>query len=154
MNNLTTEQMQEVAQTFIDSYAHVLANYIGETKDNITKFTADIVLRHKSYMLVGYEGLPNITDIVFNNEEYRDFILTLHYTFFSRWGQNEATLRGLIGNLARGVGISNLLEMNALPKPINSRLLFETTAVEILTANKWLIIILLLQLFIVIDTKL
>lgn len=149
--NITTDAMMEVASVFIESFNHVVSNYVGESKNHAKLFTANIILKEKPYMIVSLEGLPHITEIVFGSDANRDFILTLSFTFFSRWGHSEREVYGLINNLARGVSNANALTLNAMPKDISSRLVSSENAAEILEANKWLIVIILMQLFITVE---
>lgn len=152
MPNINTIDMVDVATTFQDSVSHVLSNLVLESRQNIKHYIATIVLLEKPYILVGKEGIQRAIELVFLKEEYRDFIFTLHYTFFSRWGNDVNMFNGLIGNLARGIALSNLSTNSIMPKDINYRLTTEELANDILLANTWLVIVILLQLFINVDT--
>jgi hypothetical protein len=154
MANIDTDKMISAAETFSDSYTHVMNNYVAETKNRILLFVMDIILREKPYMLVSREGLPAIMNTVFSSDEIRDFVFTLQFVFFSRWGGTASDVEGLVGNLARGVGIANVGKVNAVPSDINARLSNETEVTELLTYNKWLCVILMLQLFVSLDEKL
>lgn len=151
MSNLTTVEMIEASETFVDSLTHVLGNYLPESKIAIQTFIAEILLKEKPYMLVSPEGIARIQQQVFASEVHRDFIFTLHFTFFSRWGHTDSSVAGLIGNIARGVAMSNVMDGNEMPAPIRSRLHTFASAERILLANQWLVIVLMLQLLVVAD---
>jgi hypothetical protein len=154
MSNINTDGMISAAETFRDAYEHVLGNLVADTKERTIKFVMEIVLRQKPYMMVSKEGLPKIMDVVFSSDEIRDFIFTLHFVFFSRWGNEDQDVNGLIGNLARGAGLASFGKLNAIPVPINDRLTGVDDVNQILMDNKWLTIILMLQMFVVLDKEL
>ncbi len=152
MTHLSTEQMVIVAETFQESLQHVLSNYLGETKTDIQLFVAEIVLKNKPYMLVTEEGLQHAVNLVFTNEQHRDFIFTLAFTFFARWGESDMHVTGLAENLARGTSqVHHNLEYNAVPDQLTMRLSTMEDTKLLLEANKWLMIVFLLQLFIGLD---
>ncbi|EKD22609.1 MAG: hypothetical protein ACD_84C00038G0006 [uncultured bacterium] len=148
MAYLNTNEMQEAAEVFVEAFGHVLGNFLGDSKSEIKKFAAELILREKPYMMVTEEGIPRIQQMVFIREDYRDFIFTLHYTFFARWGHSANAVDGLIGNIARGVALSNLTTYSAMPKELATRLPTEENAISILKANNWLVIVMLIQLFV------
>lgn len=153
MANLTTDQMVVVATVFQESYAHVLSNSIEDTKIDRMRFVAGIVLQEKPYLLVTEEGIQRLISLVFADERNRDFIFTLSYTFFSRWGEDDLSVKGLAENLARGVSQASAIyganqDINAIPHEIAIRLTPNNVAKDLIESNKWLMIILLLQLFI------
>lgn len=157
MPNLLTAEMIEVADVFQGSFAHVMSNIIGDAKPVIQNFVTSVVLQEKPYLLVTPEGLTHAINLVFTQEAHRDFIFNLTFVFFSRWGGNEDAVQGLIANVARGATqtyIDNkkqtyMDQLCAIPKEISTRLSAYSDVAALLTANKWLLMLLLLQLFIV-----
>jgi hypothetical protein len=151
IHNLTTEQMMIVGETFVDSFQFVISNYLPDSKISIKQFITELVLKNKSYMLVSHEGVPYASNLIFSDESHRDFIMTLHFTFFARWGHLDKDVDGLISNLARGASMMNVRQLNAMPSDINTRLTDIETTKSLLDANRWLIVILLIMLFISAD---
>lgn len=154
MYNLNSIQMDEVRRVFIESFQQVISNYLDESRSNIKLFVSELILREKSYMLLSYEGLPRLKQMVFGVENNRDFIFNLHFTFFSRWGQSDNDVTGLIANVARGVALSSpttTSELNAMPDDFTKRLINVNSATTLLSSNKWILIILLIQLFVAMD---
>ena len=151
MANIDTDSMIVAAEVFQDSLNHVLGNLVGESKTSIKEFIVNYLLFHKPYMLVTPEGLPIAIDLVFGKEEYRDFIFNLHFVFFSRYGNGINEVNGLIENLARGLSFYNVSPDNYMPKEINTRLSTESNAFSLLAANKWLVSLVLISLFVNVD---
>lgn len=140
--------MVEIAQIFQDSIFHVLMNMLDEDRSIIASDISIILLSEKPYMLLTYEGILRITDLVFSKENIRDFILNLHFVFFSRLGNSKDYINTLINNLAFGISLNSGSEFNCMPDDISKRLVKETNANDILNGNKWLIIILMIHLFV------
>jgi hypothetical protein len=149
MMSISTERMIEAADVFKGSYDHVIQNTFGDTHNNVIKFVADIVLRTKPYLLLTHSGLSHIAETVFTNEEHRDFVLMLAFTFFSRFGGPDEDVSGLAYNLAKGAGQKTTSgEYGLIPNQINERLITTEDAAMVLLENKWLMVLLLLQLFV------
>jgi len=153
MANLDTDSMIVAAEVFQDSLNHVLGNLVGDSKLSIKEFIINILLFQKPYMLVTPEGLSVAIDLVFTKEEYRDFIFNLHYVFFSRYGNGINELTGLIENLSRGLSFNSNDSNNFMPKEITSRLASQDSVYSLLLNNKWLITLLLIPLFINVDSS-
>ena len=143
--------MVEVTEVFQESLQHCLAGLLSNTKLTISEFIASVILQEKPFMVLTPEGIPHVIDIVFTSSEIRDFVFNLHFTFFSRWGHSEDNVDGLINNLSRGLGLSNMARLSAMPNDISNRLITFEHATEVLKENKWIIIILLIQLCISTD---
>lgn len=148
---LRTEEMREVATVFQGAYEHTITNFVGsEIKAAALQFVAGIVLSEKPYMLVTEEGFARAVLMVFSNEVARDFVLMLGFTFFSRWGGSQEQYVQLIENLSYGAGhVDGAGEYAGMPVPISQRLTSAQEAAALLQANRWLVVLLLMQLFLV-----
>jgi len=152
MTNIEPVDMVDVAIIFQESVKHVLSNLLPESKGVVTTFIAGIILQEKPYMLVTSAGIKRAIELVFINEEYRDFIFTLHFTFFSRWGKDEDAYGRLADNIANGAGLYSVgANSNLMPNDILSGLASVTNTKALLRSNSWLVILLLLQLFVTLD---
>jgi len=145
---LETEQLIEASQTFDDSFTHVLSNYLPDSKKQIVEFIGKIILQEKPYLLVSEEGLTRAISLVFGDDAIRDFIFTLHFTFYARFGHSDDHIQRLISSIARGVGLASHYPLSAIPTQINQRLTKLEDAYNIINDNRWLSIILMIQLFI------
>lgn len=159
MSNLTTDEMIRVAEVFTGAFDHTLQLYIDDTRAIMRKFAAEILLWEKPYMLLTPEGASHCVNIVFGKELHRDFILMLSYVFFGRFGNDDMAVGALARNLARAAtqqvppmtGRQNQEHGSIIPKAIYDRMPNYETATATLVSNRWLMIILLIQLFIVVE---
>jgi hypothetical protein len=151
MANISTDAMEEASEIFTGSLNHVLSNLVGESKASVKEFIMHVVLFRKPFMLVTPEGIADAVDLVFSKAEHRDFVLSLHYIFFSRLGNTAIDIGGLFGNLARGLGFNTNTHNAYMPRDISSRLASEEGTVSILNENKWLVIIIMLILCVSLD---
>jgi hypothetical protein len=156
MANLNTTDMEEAATVFTQSLNHVLSNYLTESSKSVKEFVTHIVLKEKPYMMITEEGLPHIVELVFMNEIVRDFVLTLSSVFFSRWGNNDEQVLGLAGNIARGVSVLRVgdnvdIANSVIPRQISERLMTEEMGSMLLYNNRWLICLLMLQIYVNFD---
>jgi len=141
--------MVEVATVFQEAYQHVLGNNIGDVKKELIVFVAGVVLKERPYVLVSHEGLPRAIELVFATNTHREFIFNLAFTFFSRWGGDDSDIQALAVNLARGVSQVNVDKgNNAVPEQYSRRLPSLADIKDLIGVNKWLMIVLMLQLFI------
>jgi hypothetical protein len=146
--HLSAELMIEAAAIFQDAVQFVLQRFGKETKDKVRGFVSLIVLQEKPYLMVTPDGLSRMINLVFSDEAYRDFVLTLHFTFASRWGMTMSLYQGLVANLAQGACPAMEGSLNAMPADMASRLSTYTDAAQLLEANPWLSMLLMLQLFV------
>lgn len=147
--SLGNVMMAEVILTFTQATEHVMGNYMPDSRPEIEAFVAQMVLQEKPYMLVTYEGRERIKTLVFGKESIRDFVMTLAFNFFSRLACDENIITALAYALATGTTFSGYgadAKQNQMPEAIATRLENTQPVTEILKANKWLMVILLMQL--------
>ena len=147
--SLGSEAMADVIRIFVQATEHVLNNYLPESRPELDGFIAQMVLQEKPYMLVTDEGINRARMMVFAKESIRDFILSLSFSFFGRLASDENTLAGLAHTLADGTtfhGYGADAKLNRMPTEIADRLEATSTTADILKANKWLMVLLLIQL--------
>lgn len=141
--------MADVIRIFADSTEHLLGNYLPDARPELDAFIAAMVLQEKPYMLVTDEGVQRARIMVFSKETIRDFILSLAFNFFGRLAADENTLFGVARALADGTtfhGYGADAKFNRMPQEISERLEPTSSTVELLKANKWLMVLLLIQL--------
>jgi hypothetical protein len=149
----TAEGWIEIAEVFKGSLEHVLANsksFSQEGQDVISKFIYGFVMVNKPYMLATPLGVQHAVDTVFTNEIVRDFILTLAFVFSCRWGANTQRYAELVESIAFAVSASDASghgrALNAIPQQILDELPRVDTVLPVLQENKWLVVLLLMQL--------
>lgn len=142
--------MADVATVFQETFAHVTKNLEGSTAyEEVIKFCGHLVLFEKPYILVSSEGLPNAITMTFTRESVRDFVMTLSYNFFTRWGGSQEAIAALADNLSFGAGQAQVgRDLCAMPQPIAARLGEQEDTKTLLLNNRWLMVLLLIQAFI------
>ncbi len=146
---LQLSEMVEVAQALNEAYEHVLMNTFGDSRNVVLQFVGDLVLRRKPYLVVTREGFTDLLELVFSNDDRRDFLFTLYYAFSSRWGMSTQRYSALAANLAQSAcPVMPGAEVNGAPSVIAQRLAQSSEALSLLEANPWLVTVLLLQTFI------
>jgi hypothetical protein len=148
------EQWREIAEVFGGSLDFVLTNvkrsYSPEGQERINKFVYDFVITQKPYMLMTQLGEQGAVETVFSDELIRDFILTVGFQFFTRWGGSAERLNTLVESLAFAVSATDSLagdrRQNLIPGPILEDLPQESRALSVLRENKWLVVLLLMLL--------
>lgn len=135
---------------FIDSFRHVLSNSEETRRASMLEFALTVALKEKPYMLVTPSGLASLAAQVWSVEDCRDFLLQLSFVFFSRLGESDDFVLGLSRNLARGCSYVDTVvkqDYTAIPEVVGDRLADNVSALNIINANRWLMIVLLLQAF-------
>lgn len=147
------EGWKEIGEVYKDSLDFVLANskaFSAEAQAEIHRFLWSFVMIQKPYMLATQKGVQLAVATVFTSEIIRDFVLTLVYVFFSRWGGTSQRFSELTESLAFAVGASGFpgagRGQNAIPKQILEDLPREDLVLPVLQENKWLVVLLLMQL--------
>lgn len=146
---LATDEMVEVAGLIQESYRHVMSNFLGDTRTQLTGWTAEWILTQKPYFLVTLEGHRNAMEAVFQNKHVTDFVFTLLHNFGARWGMAPERFAGLCANLAYSAVPKTSYSISSVPDAIADRLAASSEdAYQLLLANPWLVVLMLLQLFV------
>jgi hypothetical protein len=152
MKTLSLDQMNDVANSFKVALENALSGLVGESKTSASGFIASIALHQQAHMVVSPEGLKQIIAIVFSDAGNRDFIFNLSFRFFAGWSGNEAEIDGLAASLASGCSQTHYIgDYSGVPIELSARLPGQADIEQLLRSNKWLMIIILLLLYVVID---
>ncbi len=148
----------EIGEVFKDSLEHVLRNTQAleeKSRARIQHYVYHSALYDNPYMLLTMAGVKNAVETVFSDEVVRDFVLRLSFVFFSRWGTSDEKYGQLIDTLAFAVSAdvpTGFSGTQLVPCAIPSQVLADMPKSELarstLYTNKWLSIVLLLQLVI------
>jgi hypothetical protein len=154
---LTAEEWITVGEVYQDSLKFVLDNnsrmLAPDVNERIMRFMYTYVLVQKPFTITTPQGMQHAVETVFTDEAVRDFVLTLVYVFFSRWGGTSQRFSELVesiafavsangnGPLGNGVG-----SRNAIPKQLLEDLPKEDGVRSLLGDNKWMVVLLLMQL--------
>jgi hypothetical protein len=137
--------MIDVGESFERALSHVLNNTLGTTYTKINGFIAEQVLRVKPWILLTDDGLTKVSDDIFGDGELQDFMLELTYTFGSYWGASADKYIQLADVLGTSVGIQ---VEGVLANEIKTRTVTPERATQRLQANRWLMVLILMHLFV------
>lgn len=151
--SLGNVEMIVVGECVERAVQQTLGNMIGDSNLQAKAFIADIVLRWMPAMIVTDFGCGKITEKIFAIETNRSLVLNLNFAFWSFWSPTPAQVSGLIDTLAESLGLSEFTDARLIPEEVSQRLPVVSDIKSILRANNWLVVILLLRLFIVVDPK-
>lgn len=154
---------EEAGVAFMSSFAHVLKNQDEKAAEEILAFTLNIVGASNLYARFAPDTLPRLHESVFSSETIRDFLLSLQSVFIGRWvqGRGRDVVKALVDDLALGISFDlglnaisspssdeDLSAYNSLPEQLGDTLTGFDDAVKIVRANPWLISVLLIHLYI------
>lgn len=156
--SLLPHELIETGEVFVASMEHVLKNSTrmsDERSSKLSKFVYSMVLAEKPYMLASPKGVQHAIELVFEDEVIRDFVFTLGFTFLARWG-GSARYFELVQALAFAVsGDGNPVrgqQESLVMMPVEiADLLPDPEGVQtLLQQNKWLVTLLMIQLFVLV----
>lgn len=155
----------EISRVFAESVVHVIGNYDDDAYETVMGFIVDITGRYASYRMMTPSELPKLATMVFDSVHIRDFILSLQYTFLSRWlqGRGHHLVLALFDDLACGVShdagmqsmkdeVAKRRDFIAIPEQVLGDMVSQADASLALQANPWVAMVLLIQLNINLET--
>lgn len=156
---LTAEEWISVGEVYKDSLKFVLDNnsrmLTPDVNEHLLRFMYTYVLVQKPFTITTPQGMQHAVETVFTDEVVRDFVLTLVYVFFSRWGGTQQRFSELVESLAFAVSAggsgpfgNGAGSRNAIPKQLLEDLPKEEGVRSALGDNKWLVVLLLMQLIV------
>jgi hypothetical protein len=97
-------------------------------------------------------GISRISDLVLSESVVREFVLTLQTQFFSQFAEFNDHWEELVGNIATGltngpVSARVKKEMSLMPEEISSRTYSTEYMKDLLLANNWLTMFILIALW-------
>jgi hypothetical protein len=160
--SLLPNDLSETAQVFVDSMQHVLANAksMSEERHNkLNTFVYSLVLVEKPYMIASPKGVQHAIELVFEDEVIRDFVFMLGFTFFARWGASGPRHNDLVQSLAfavsgDGTPVRGQDSLVMMPAEIADLLPDPDGVLTLLQQNKWLVTLLMIQLFVLVPEPL
>lgn len=142
---MNSVDMIDVGESFERALEHVLNNTLGASHTHVVTFLTNHVLRSKPWMLLTNDGVESSMNSVMGDAELQDFVLEVTYTFSAYWGGSIAKYADLADVLATSVGIQS---ESALPTEVKQRTITPEQAKQKLTANRWLMTLILFNLFV------
>ena len=149
----------ELKEIFKEALSQSIASYSERNRIAIYELLLHICGELRPYMVVTPAGAEAISDRIFSNDIHRDFIFTLLFNFTPRLSIDriEENFAYVVRSLA--FGLSNINKINIpgyatanedhikLPEEVVDRLPTESSIIQLLKSNKWLVMILLINLY-------
>lgn len=148
------DDMETVAAAFQEAFKTVMSQYLdADQKVQLETFVTGLVVQEKPWMWASPEGADHLLDLVMVDEMIRDFVMSLTFVFFARWGEANVKFTGLTDALSWGTSADNVnnedRQLVLMPEVIRSRLTQQSDVKKYLAANKWVVTLLLIKLFVV-----
>lgn len=154
--NLNRTQMLEVEATITDAYDHVMSQFIGENSNRVRAFLISFTCSTSFYLAFTPQGFKQLLETVFGQADVREFVLRLSNSFHARFGDAHASYKSLLDTLVwsynqREVADAAKTEYAAIPQEILTRLPLHADIQNLLVANKWLVTLAVLNLYLRMD---
>jgi hypothetical protein len=147
--SLTTGDMKVIEEVFVEAYLSTRANYFSVDRiRKVDEFLIYVALATKPAHLMTEHGIQDIIKLVWSTEINTDFVQTLQFKFLALWGEAPAKMRYLVESLALAVSTDKTSTVTATPGVYSVRLTTVDEVSEVLGANRWMVIILLIMLFV------
>lgn len=152
--SFNNDDMETVASAFQTAFQTVMKQYLDENQSKaILAFVSSIAVEEKPWMWVSPEGQDHLLDKVMVPELIRDFVMSLTFTFFARWGEAKVKFTGLVDTLSWGTAADTVNNEDKqyvlMPEVISTRLTTQPDVKKYLAANKWVVTLMLIKLFVV-----
>lgn len=146
------EVMRENLEIMTEAVFAGLTTFVSE--DNQIKAKALVIkLAHeyKPYYLLHPDSITELETLIFADAIHSDFIWNVTFQFYAMIGSDTERLRALLANLASGIDIcpefdNTLTDRVLVPDELQGRINAAGNHLEYLMANKWLVVIILIQL--------
>lgn len=153
----TNADTDVVAGAIQSAWQTIEAQIAPETRIKLHQWLMNFIVGEKPYLWAAPDNVPRIVQMVYADELVRDFVHTLQFHFFLRWGEASAKFTGLVDVLSWSVGSHGLdteqtgrrkEDHGAIPEDIRMRLSSREDVKELLLDNPWMVCLLLLRSFV------
>lgn len=145
---------QNFALAAEEMFNHALNRTIWNYREDYAAVEAFIaVIRNTAMESVATNtGITRIADLVFGNSAMREFIFTLRLQFYSQFAEFHTVWEDLLGKIAIALTGSEIsttadLSLSLVPEDMRIRTYEPTEMKNILLANSWLVIFILIALW-------
>lgn len=150
---ITHEDMANVAASTQAAFQTIYAQTPLEARPKISQFVARVLYQEKPYLWVSATGLAHVIELAFADDLFRDFVLSLQFHFFTRWGEGARKFTSLAHALSWGAAAGPKVstasakdnDLCAIPPELRARLGTREETQELLEANPWMVCLLLLR---------
>ena len=157
------ENTPDIKSVFKDALNQTISNYAEKARATISHMILHICAEVRPYMIVTEAGAETISEEIFTVEICRDFIFNLLFNFCPRlsFSNTEKEFSKLVSCLAFTLAVGDRVgninnrpndgDFNKLPEDISRRLPNHETINNLLEANKWLVMVLMISLYISVE---
>lgn len=153
--NLNRTQMLEVQEAVTDAFDHVMAQFIGESATRVRSFLLQFTCSTSFYMAFSPNEFKQLMDTIFTQSDVRDFVMRVTAAFHARFGDGHAQYNSLLETLTWAYNQKDpepsLRGYMAIPEAIASRMPSREDVANLLKANKWLVTMALIHLYLRVD---
>lgn len=152
--SFTNDDMETVAAAFQTAFKTVMNQYLSEEqRTKLMQWVTTVAVEGKPWIWTSADGQAILLDMVMVDEFYRDFVMTLTFVFFARWGEANVKFTGLVDTLSWGTASDTASNEDKslilMPEDISTRLTGQVDVKRYLNANKWVVTLMLIKLFVV-----
>lgn len=148
---LSREEMQDAGEVLNESFFSVFGNFPEKVHPKLLSFSIGLAREEIPPVLFSgsADSLKRLISLGMDDTDIRTFLMLLGFHFFSRFGNTKARYAELVENLAQGLGIDSTISADvcALPPDIAERLPTIEDATALLMANRWMVIMALMMLY-------
>lgn len=157
------ENITNIKDVFKEALEQTISNYAEKARLDVSQMILHICAEVRPYMLVTDAGAETLADEIFTNDLRRDFIFNLLFNFCPRlsFTNVENEFKKIIDTLSFTLAIKdkvgNVVDdqyrvmINKIPDELTRRLSAKKDITTLLEHNKWLVMVLMINLFISID---
>ncbi len=158
MRNLTNIDI-----TFKEALEQTISNYAEKARLEISALILHICGEIRPYIVVTEAGAETLADKIFTNDLYRDFIFNLLFNFCPRLSFKDTNneFADLINVFSFTLAVGDAVKtsqvrdtntsINKLPTEITSRLPNSEMIKRLLSNNKWLMMVLLINMYVSVE---
>lgn len=143
-----------IESILIKSIDHILSNSSDDARIEIRNILGQLCLGYKPYLILNESNVKTLSDLIFSNEIYRDFIYSVYSSFIFRLILNGINVDEVIENIATSVSIQTSNNRTFANTDFTDMIPTINESESMLENNNWLFICMLIILIIPFNTEL
>lgn len=141
--------MEVVVAAMHEAYSHTRAEFDTDPvlRGEVESFITHFLLSYQVASITMTSSLDTLVREIFGNKTVRDFVLTLQFNFFARWGEAAVNFTSLTDSLSYGVSMSGeeQAQFCLVPKQLREAVPSQSEVRDLLNSNKWLVTLLVMK---------
>ncbi len=153
-------EQNQINTIFKEALNQTISNYAEKARLDVTHMLLHICGQIRPYMVVTEAGSEALSEEIFSNEIRRDFIFNLTFNFLSRiYFIDDKLITKIISGFTHSLALTERVNssssgyeaLDKLPEELSNRIPTHEEIYNLLCSNKWLIIVLLINLYISVE---